>query len=119
MNLTPSDIQKALRALRCPRGHEVTRENTFPSGRCRDCLDVLPVAPLSELIYVQERLFDGGAMELAERIADRLGASPRTIHRYLKRFSTGKGSIHVNTADRLVIAMRSHPALLWPDRWAA
>jgi hypothetical protein len=79
----------------------------------------LPIAPLSELIYVQERLFDDGTSGLARHIAERLGAKPLHILRLLQRTRTGKGSIHANTADRLVIAMRSHPALLWPDRWAA
>lgn len=44
-------------------------------------------------------------------LATQIGVEPRTIYRWRK---TG---LSEQQADRAAIAVGSHPALIWPDRW--
>lgn len=45
------------------------------------------------------------------RLAERLGCSPRTLHRWK---NTG---VPASQADAAAIGVGSHPANVWPDRW--
>jgi hypothetical protein len=44
-------------------------------------------------------------------LAQRIGVSRRTLHRW------AKNGVPVEQADRAAIALGSHPAYLWPDDW--
>ncbi len=46
-----------------------------------------------------------------ETLAQRIGVSRRTVHRWVI------DGIPADQADRAAIAIGSHPACLWPDRW--
>lgn len=130
-----STLGEVTSALFCRRGHHLSPDNLCSRLRCRQChrdnekraeqakangqpLRV-SMEPLQRLIYVQERLFEEGRPGLAGRIANRLGANQKSILRLLERASTGKGTISAANADRLAIAMGTHPVLLWAEEWAA
>ena len=46
-----------------------------------------------------------------ETLADRIGVSRRTVHRWAVH------GIPAEQADRAAIALGSHPACLWPEHW--
>ncbi len=46
-----------------------------------------------------------------ETLAHQIGVSRRTVHRWIIH------GIPADQADRAAIALGTHPAYLWPDRW--
>jgi len=81
--------------------------------------DAEPVLDLT-----QRQLLDAGWVEAErnqfrfdvvasrQRIADRCGVTPRTVQRWCDGVQLSE-----RTADRVAIALGTHPALLWPE-WA-
>jgi len=80
--------------------------------------------PKPVLDLAQRQLLDAGWVEAEhnqfrhdvvasrQRIADRCGVTPRTVHRWYSGVQLSE-----RTADRVAIALGTHPALLWPE-WA-
>jgi len=48
-----------------------------------------------------------------ETLAARIGVSRRTVHRWIIH------GIPAEQADRAAIALGTHPACLWPERWTS
>jgi hypothetical protein len=53
---------------------------------------------------------------LARQVAARLGGSTDSHARTLAR-ARARGYLRMNTADRVAIAMGTHPVLLWGEAW--
>ena len=46
-----------------------------------------------------------------ETLANRIGVSRRTVHRW------ARDGVPSGQADRIAVAIGSHPAYIWPDHW--
>jgi lambda repressor-like predicted transcriptional regulator len=74
------------------------------AGECRSCF---PAAPLVQALRRSRR-----PGETLGQFAGRLGVSPASLERVLRRSVIGDVA-----ADRWAVALGLHPVLLWPEQW--
>ncbi len=56
-------------------------------------------------------LYKEAGKDNLQRLAERLGCTARTLHRWKN------DGVPVAKADRAAIALGSHPAYIWPEHW--
>lgn len=66
-----------------------------------------PRVPLEPIL----QLLEGSTNAKHQQVAELAGVWRRSVQRW------GAIGIDVYTADRVVVALGSHPMLLWPDLW--
>ena len=68
--------------------------------------------PPSQRLPFEPIMAEAAAPNLAT-LAQRVGVTPRTVHRW------NAEGIPIQQADRAAVAIGSHPGYLWPNDWYA